>query len=69
MRIEKQSVKLQTPAQLIDDRIFVPLRDVSEAFDTQVSWQEPNTVIVGDNAHVLTLENPDVMNLINLNLN
>ena len=68
MRIEKEKKKLQTPAQLIEGRIFVPLRDVSEAFGTQVFWQDPGIVIVGDEANTIPYLNPETLNVINLNL-
>ncbi len=64
MLINKTKVKLQSPATLIDDRIFVPLRDVAEALETQVLWQEPGMIIVGDEAYTVLLENDEAINVI-----
>ncbi len=68
MRIEREKKKLQTPAQLIDDRIFVPLRDVSEAFGTQVFWQDPDLVIVGDNANTIPYMNDELLRIVEINM-
>jgi hypothetical protein len=36
----KKSFELDAPVVLINDRVMVPLRFVSEAFDVQINWTE-----------------------------
>lgn len=44
------SVSLDVPAQIIDSRIYVPTRAISEAMDCDVKWNgETNTVIITAN--------------------
>ncbi len=47
MRIDKNKVTLQTPAQTMNDRMYVPLRDIVEALDMQVFWMEPGVILFG----------------------
>ncbi len=47
MRIDKTTVKLQTPAQTINDRMYVPLRDIVEALDMQCYWFDPGVILFG----------------------
>jgi len=50
MNVGKRKVQLQTPAQLLEDRIYVPLRDVAEGFGIEVFWVDPGLIVVGDGA-------------------
>lgn len=45
MKVNDRVVKLQAPAQIRNNRTFVPLRAVSEAFNKDVSWDGVKRVI------------------------
>lgn len=60
IRIEQESLKLQTPAQTINDRMYVPLRDVSEAFGLDCYWADPGLIVIGNGALVTMLLNNDL---------
>ncbi len=40
-----ETVKLDVPAQIIDDRTLVPVRVISEAFDLTVDWDETKSLV------------------------
>ena len=47
MYVNDNPITLDTPACVIDDRMFVPVRAISEAFDCYVSWNgEQQTVLI-----------------------
>ena len=51
LREDKRSVILDVPAQIINDRIMVPLRAIGEALDAGVEWNgETQTVSITYNA-------------------
>lgn len=39
---QPESIELDTPAMIHNDRTYVPLRAISEAFDASISWDNPN---------------------------
>lgn len=39
---EPESIELDVAAMIHNDRTYVPLRAISEAFDAQISWDNPN---------------------------
>jgi len=45
MLVNGKAIKLETPAQIKDNRTFVPLRAVSEAFNNNVEWDGVKKVI------------------------
>ena len=45
MDADTKEVKLEVPAQIMNDRTMIPLRAVSEAFDCEVEWDEENYVV------------------------
>ena len=47
MRVEKNYVTLQSPAVEIENRIYVPLRDIVEALDIACYWFEPGLILCG----------------------
>lgn len=47
MNIERKEVKIQSPAIEIESRIYVPLRDIVEAFGMKCTWIDPGIIIVG----------------------
>ncbi len=53
LRIEREVKKLQTPAQTFNDRMYVPLRDVSEAFGLDCYWADPGLIVIGKDANVV----------------
>ncbi len=48
MKLEKKQVTLQSPATEIDNRIYVPLRDIVEALEITCNWIEPGIIILGN---------------------
>ncbi len=54
MKIEKDKVKIQSPAIEIENRIYVPLRDVVEAFGITCNWIDPGVIIVGPMEEYIT---------------
>lgn len=42
MDVDKQEYTLEVPAQIMNDRTMIPLRAVSEAFDSEVEWDPDN---------------------------
>ena len=49
LAVDGKSVALQTPAQTINDRMYVPLRDVAEGFGLDCYWEDPGLIIIGTN--------------------
>ncbi len=47
MRIEKEKRTLQTPAMEIENRTYVPLRDIVEALGINCYWEEPGLILCG----------------------
>lgn len=47
IRIEREKRTLQSPATEIDNRIYVPLRDIVEALGIPCHWVEPGIILVG----------------------
>lgn len=39
---EAESISLEIPPMIFNDRTYVPLRAISEAFDAAISWDNPN---------------------------
>ncbi len=39
---QPESIELDVAAMIYNDRTYVPLRAISEAFDAQISWDNPN---------------------------
>lgn len=42
MEVDKQEYTLEVPAQIMNDRTMIPLRAVSEAFNSEVKWDQDN---------------------------
>lgn len=42
---DKDEISLDVPAKIVNDRTLVPLRAVSEAFDTKVEWLEDSKTV------------------------
>ncbi len=54
MYVGEETVELDVPAQLVDDRTLVPVRAISEAFGCAVTWDEATeTVIIKADAVVV----------------
>ncbi len=47
MAVDGKAITLQTPAQTINDRMYVPLRDVAEGFGLDCFWEDPGLIIIG----------------------
>jgi len=60
LRLEKETKKLQTPAQTFNDRMYVPLRDVSEAFGLDCFWADPGLIVIGNGANIVMNINYDL---------
>ena len=41
-----ETVALEVPAQIVDERTLVPVRAISESFDLNVDWDEDNNKVV-----------------------
>lgn len=76
MYFDSNEIELDVPAKIVEDRTLVPLRAVSEAFDTEVIWLDDiNTVCLYPKrgAHSITpvtvnkdIKNEDGVTLINI---
>lgn len=44
--INGESFSLDAPAEIVENRTFVPLRVISEAFDMSVTWLESNRMVI-----------------------
>ena len=53
MRVEKETGNLQTPAQTMGDRMYVPLRDIVESLGLQVFWEDPGLIVIGPDPETL----------------
>ncbi|MBQ3054302.1 MAG: hypothetical protein IJC89_05315 [Clostridia bacterium] len=49
MKVNGETVSLQSPATVIGGRIFVPMRDIGEALGKQILWIDTGLIIAGDN--------------------
>lgn len=61
MKVEKKTIKLQTPAQTINDRMYVPLRDLVEGFGLECHWEDPGLIIIGNGVTVNLLLNSHIV--------
>ena len=46
----KRNIKLESPALLLEDRVYVPVRDVAETLGLEVLWVDPGIIVVGEGA-------------------
>ena len=54
---KKNEVSIDSPAKIIKDRTFVPLRAVAELFGEKVNWDDnTSTVFVGDIPEAISIE-------------
>ena len=44
--VNGESFPLDAPAEIVENRTFVPLRVISEAFDMSVTWLESNRMVI-----------------------
>ena len=56
MKIEKEVINLQSPATEIENRIYIPLRDIVEAFGIECNWVEPGLILVGPGSEYLKMQ-------------
>ncbi len=61
MKVGDKTLTLQTPAQTINDRMYVPLRDVSEALGVDCYWEDPGLIVIGNHAIAKLLSNDFVV--------
>lgn len=53
MSVNNKSVTLDTPACVVNDRTLVPVRAISEAYNTKVDWNgDTKTVIISSNTNI-----------------
>ncbi len=52
MKVEKASTTLQSPATEVENRIYVPLRDIVEALGMGCHWIEPGIICIGPDTPV-----------------
>jgi len=54
-----EEVKLDSPAKIIDDRTYVPIRFIAESLGLKVSWNdELKTVILENKTDIIPVESP-----------
>lgn len=46
MYVGEEAVEIDVPAQLVNDRTLVPVRAISEAFGSQVTWDEASETVI-----------------------
>jgi len=51
MRVGKRYVDLQSPAVTINDRLYVPLRDIAEGMGLECHWSDEGLIIIGETAY------------------
>ena len=56
MKIEKEVINLQSPATEIENRIYIPLRDIVEALGIECNWVEPGLILVGPGSEYLKMQ-------------
>ena len=50
MLVNDNTVEIDTPAQIVEDRTLVPVRAIAEAYDADVTWNaDTKTVVIVDN--------------------
>ncbi len=67
MKVEKEQVTLQSPATEVENRIYVPLRDIVEALDITCNWFDPGIIILGvpDNEYTMLFINGGIEQIFN----
>lgn len=48
MLVDRKTVKLDAAARFIEGRVYVPVRDISEAFGMNVQWDDDNSIAIVD---------------------
>jgi len=51
MKINKRPTPLQSPAVTMNDRLYVPLRDIVEGLGLEVFWHDDGLIIIGETAY------------------
>ena len=51
MKINKRPIQLQSPAITMNDRLYVPLRDIVEGLGLEVFWHDDGLIIIGETAY------------------
>lgn len=51
LKVSKRSYPLQSPAVTINDRLYVPLRDITEALGLECFWDDSGLIIIGETAY------------------
>lgn len=62
MGVNGSIVTMDVPAKTINDRIFIPLRAVSDAFGKQVLWDERGLIVISDEEQRLSDEQLEALN-------
>lgn len=69
MAVDGKRLILQTPAQTINDRMYVPLRDVAEGFGLDCFWDDPGLIVIGTNVYKTVYTNDTIIPKIKYLLN
>lgn len=55
-KIDDKNMRLQTPAVIINDRTYVPLRVISEIFNKKLYWDEKGLIVISNLESILDPE-------------
>lgn len=61
--VNGKDVKIDAPAKIVNDRTFIPLRAVSEAFGKNIFWDDMGLIVVSDEPVNFTAEEIKKINL------
>lgn len=56
MKVNGTEVPLDVPAEIINDRVYLPLRAVSEAFDKKITYNGKDIIIISDEEDILSID-------------
>lgn len=59
--IGRQSYELDVPAQIYEDRTFVPLRAVAEALDKKVAWDKTGVIYINDDTDEISEDSAAIL--------
>lgn len=50
--VDSKEIQLNIPAQIVNDKTFIPLRALSQALDKNVFWDDRGLIIISDNNNI-----------------
>ena len=55
-----KAITIDVPAQIINERTFIPIRAMSEAIDKNVLWDDRGLIVISDKAYALDVQNDKI---------